>query len=817
MSKTYRIAFDRGINVVGDKSILPDGFATVLDNVDLRSGTPRPFKAPEYQFAAPATTTRSWEYRGRWFHSDNWQDHVGEYIGNIERVYTTEEGSLPSKTIEGLTVPLGTPIPLVPPSVIAGDTFTPAGVKLSVDYTGLGQLPDGPRYYRVAAVTADGVMPPSAPVFITVDAAALQTITTDSSTDNGTGITTTTETITTTAEGSSVDLEWGEVTLAVSYNIYVGDGSEQYFLVNISSGILTYRDTGNITASGDYASQYVQDQSFTYVYSYVRNVNGVYDESGLSSLSVPMKAAQGRVVTRDFLNDGYFNQTDKDGNLLVESANWSCPASAILYPPESLFGITCTYSSANSMVVFNYPAHGFSSGIYPDRGYFSGFSDKAWNLQTFDLIYIDADHFAIANAKNPSDGTSVVPSAPLWLYGTVTLPAGTELQLCKTTITYTSSTLVNDGDAVYIPGMGLVRASYLSASTFSVNVLYGLSSGTGMTWVPKNGYYSKWRLYRNEQGIWNLVQEVDIWKDSYMDALPYSALGGTPTSFYQENGQDVSYDTPPLGLMALESHYGMLFGISGHSVRWTPTLVPDAWPPTFSEPFPYQPTALASYGQGLIVLCEDAIYRIDGNDPTLLSVSKTMAQDGCFAPHSIQKTDKGLIYLGKRGICIFDGNKSECLTDSRVFGDTLTAPSTMPTPYTFWWMPTIMTRNYADLAGESSIIGSQYSFELDNTRVIEGYNKYIKSFYHLGKYYLFYTGDNFTANTAFVLDLQMPGMPLTTLGMKALDAHVDEFQNAYVLFDNASNLSSDPYFWPAMGGGDPYVLDGYVVPPYVFT
>ena len=100
-----------------------------------------------------------------------------------------------------------------------------------------------------------------------------------------------------------------------------------------------------------------------------------------------------------------------------------------------------------------------------------------------------------------------------------------------------------------------------------------------------------------------------------------------------------------------------------------------------------------------------------------------------------------------------------------------------------------MTRNYMDLAGEDSILGSAYVFNLDNTKPIDGYNRFIKSFYHLGKYYLFYTGDDYAANTAVCVDMQMEGFPITTLGMKALDAHVDEYEQAFVLFDNHSPVS----------------------------
>jgi hypothetical protein len=37
----------------------------------------------------------------------------------------------------------------------------------------------------------------------------------------------------------------------------------------------------------------------------------------------------------------------------------------------------------------------------------------------------------------------------------------------------------------------------------------------------------------------------------------------------------------------------------------------------------------------------------------------------------------------------------------------------------------------------------------------------------------------------------VPSLPITTLGLKALDAHVDEFENAYVLLLNSLGLSPE--------------------------
>ena len=827
MSKTYRLSFEKGINVVGDKAIIGDGFGTIMDNVDLRSGSPRPFKAPEWQFATPSTTTRSWSYRGRWFHSDNWQDHVGEYIGGIERVYTTQEGKYPTKTINGVTAVLGTSRPLTTLGAASGTSLTPTGVSVSVAYDGSGNLPDGIRLYRISAKTSDGIMPPTAPVTIQV-------------TD-------------TNHKGAAVSISWGKVPNTDQYNItgyviFQGDANEQYRLAEVPPNTLNYLDNGSTTAAGDNASQFEQLQPYEYVYSYVRNVNGVLDESGLSTPSQQITANQGRLLTRDFVNDGYMSQVDSNGYALQASASASCTVTATQYPAITSIGgqnaiynqftqvtkitIPNTSISASAMTLgqsyqilsvgttdftlvgaasntigVTFICTGTATGtgtvsfmpITGQKYTFSGTTDSMWNGQTYPVIYVDSTHFGVSGVNVPSDSVAVA------LPGTgYTLPASFQMQPVLTLVTYTppayspatdlgSTANVYDKDVVYLglsSGTQFYMATKVSSTQFTVPANTTNTTVSVMQWIPQNNYYWRWRIYRSEAGVWQMVDELTLDVLTYTDAKAASALGDPPTSFYTDGVQQVDFDKAPLGITGIESHYGMLFGILGHTVRWTPTLTPDAWPETFSLSFGYQPVALASFSQGLIVLCEDAIYRIDGNTPTGLSISKTLAEDGCFSPHSIQKTDRGLIYLSKRGVMLFDGQRAECLTDTRIPGTTLTAPSRLLNPYTFWWMPTIMTRNYADLAGEDGIRGDQYSFTLDNTRTIEGYNKYIKSFYHLGKYYLFYSGQDYAANTAFVLDLQLPGFPITTMGMKALDAHVDEFENAYVLFDNAAPVTT---------------------------
>ena len=120
--KQIRLDFSGGLNIIADKSVLPDKFGTVMDNIDLRSGFPRCFKEPLFnRIVSGSTTKKIFNFRGRWIFSDRWRDYVADYINGIERIYWSEsinsveysgtEDLLPQKMIEGTTVPLGTARP----------------------------------------------------------------------------------------------------------------------------------------------------------------------------------------------------------------------------------------------------------------------------------------------------------------------------------------------------------------------------------------------------------------------------------------------------------------------------------------------------------------------------------------------------------------------------------------------------------------------------------------------------------------------------------------------------------------------------------
>lgn len=353
--------------------------------------------------------------------------------------------------------------------------------------------------------------------------------------------------------------------------------------------------------------------------------------------------------------------------------------------------------------------------------------------------------------------------------------------------------------------------------------------GASAKWVPFNGYYKTWNLYRTgASGAFQLVEKIDIYESNYLDKTSTEYLGTTPSSYYIDSGLfgslQIDFNVPPVGLQSLTSHYGMLFGVNGQRVQWTPIGQPDAWPDVYYYDFTYKPLALASFGTGIIVLCEDAIYRIDGNQPGSMSLSKTNANEGCIAPYTVQKTNKGLVYLSKRGVMIFNGMDAQCITDNRIPSNMLLGPSKLENPVNFWWIPTKLGYFYGNFAFND---GVYYPDESANrfyqTNPVPSAIYDIKSFYHNGRYFLVYTkSDYYSAHTTICIDLQVEGFPITTLGLKPIDIVVNELDDVYFLVDNQSNgdLTNLSTFKAQNSEAEPFIAsETYTVPtsPYQIT
>ena len=314
---------------------------------------------------------------------------------------------------------------------------------------------------------------------------------------------------------------------------------------------------------------------------------------------------------------------------------------------------------------------------------------------------------------------------------------------------YTSPPVVDDPDVQYF--VTYVREinlhedesgpSPLSVKT-SMLQLRTLLLPKPPTTLLENGF-TGWNIYRiGDTTSWLKVgsQSVDDGR-TFVDTVRTGDLGDEPDSYYEENGVSVIFEPPPMNLQGIVMHSGMIFGIAGSTVRWTPVQRPDAWPAVFSYTFAHAPLALASFGGSIIVLCGDALYRIDGYEATSMTMGKTMVEDGCIAPRSVQATSHGLLYLSRRGVMLYNGVDATCLTEGRLPGSFFMTGSQIPSLISSFIFPSDITASYAALHGDHLWAGAggglARSNSMSNPLVGPIYN--IRSFVAGGKYVLYWS------------------------------------------------------------------------------
>lgn len=552
--------------------------------------------------------------------------------------------------------------------------------------------------------------------------------------------------------------------------------------------------------------------------------DGLYQNVPLTAVSgfgngatANITVTNGVVTGVDIENQGYNYAVDNVLNIAASSLN-----SNNSIKTKSLTGAGSGYAGGGSQTFSNVPLTGGSgSGAIAQITVVSGIVTVV-NITNGGSGYAVNNVLSASNTNLGGSGTGFQVTV-----NSVYLGAGANV------------TVTSIEDAEVINGMYRVYTTDLDGNpipegSFDINEYIGTwksptELGASARWVPFNGYYKYWNLYRTgSSGAFQLVDKIDIFTSNFTDTISTQYLGTTPTSYYTETGifgpVQVDFMPPPLGLQSLTSHYGMLFGVDGQRVKWTPIGQPDAWPDTYYYDFTYKPLALASFGTGIIVLCEDAIYRIDGNSPSSMSLSKTQANEGCIAPYTVQKTNKGLAYLSKRGVMLFDGMNAECITDNRIPSNMLLGPSKLQNPVNFWWIPTKLGYFYGNFAFND---GVYYPDESANrfyqTNPIPAAIYDIKSFYHNGRYFLVYTkSDYYSAHTTLCIDLQVEGFPITTLGLKPIDIVVNELDDVYALFQNQGNgdMANLSTFKGENYESEPFVpSETYIIPtsPYQVT
>jgi hypothetical protein len=171
-----------------------------------------------------------------------------------------------------------------------------------------------------------------------------------------------------------------------------------------------------------------------------------------------------------------------------------------------------------------------------------------------------------------------------------------------------------------------------------------------------------------------MLDEIPIWQEDYIDSVPSTLLGDTPTSFYENRAGIVVYQPPPENLRHLMSHGGRYYGFAGNKLWWTEDGTVEGWSDVYTFVFPSRPLAMVPYDGRLIVLCEGASFFVTGATSDTQIVSLSDAIDGCVAPNSLCVVDGRVAYVGTQGVVVLSGGRSETVTSRTIDKDFWTRP-----------------------------------------------------------------------------------------------------------------------------------------------
>jgi hypothetical protein len=279
--RTFRISIEGGIDAVSDLSLSDGKHVAYMENLDVRSGMAIPYRMPSVDpnVDVPTGTTQVFSYRGRKIFSAARRDYAAEFLFGTERIYWTEYGGLSRKMIDGAIVPLGLNRPAYAPTVESGAAVAPANISITIE-VGTGSLHKGSyASFRLAYATGGGVLPASGSIQAQI-----------------------------TEDQSKVVLQWENPVLdepASEILLFLGSaaGSERY-LTSLAATETRFEYSNERTASGEMATDYDQEAYLQYCTTFVRNVNGVSDESGPSTLSPQIKASASRRIIVNPWTDG---------------------------------------------------------------------------------------------------------------------------------------------------------------------------------------------------------------------------------------------------------------------------------------------------------------------------------------------------------------------------------------------------------------------------------------------------------------------------------------------------------------------------------
>lgn len=251
-----------------------------VDNALMSNGRPKAMPLPElWPDAIPTGMRFLSKPEGKWIFTEERRDHVSMKGPFGDRLIWTEKGKPPMQKIGTNIVALGIGRPALPPVVKAASAISPSTpVGVLVDSGGTHPN-ERTRRLRIAYETSQGVLAPGAA-----------------------------GTVTLTKASQSIRWTWGNVDLELKVKaIWVFAGyaeGEEVHVVTLDAGTSEWLDLGNATGNGTRATDFEAAGPYQYCTTFVREIDGIVEESGPSAASLPVSGKSVRKVLFSPETDG---------------------------------------------------------------------------------------------------------------------------------------------------------------------------------------------------------------------------------------------------------------------------------------------------------------------------------------------------------------------------------------------------------------------------------------------------------------------------------------------------------------------------------
>lgn len=268
-----------------------------------------------------------------------------------------------------------------------------------------------------------------------------------------------------------------------------------------------------------------------------------------------------------------------------------------------------------------------------------------------------------------------IPTACLEYQGAVYTVNGSAPKIIKNDVTYNLGIAkpVTAPSLAPNPGSGGLDGTYTYVITF-YNSTLGIESGPSpvsaeqpvtspasinLTSIPvsTDPQVDKKFIYRIGGDLTSYTRVIDIANatTSYTDSIADNAVEGTILA--------TSINEPaPTTLEHIAEYNGMLFGVEGVNLHFTPVGIPHSWPSSYVIRYPHKTIGTAKAANGLLVFTSKQVHVVTGTDYTNITSRVLDTRQGCVSWQSIQEFGQIVIWASNNGFCISSGGNTEVVS-----------------------------------------------------------------------------------------------------------------------------------------------------------